>query len=64
MLIAVHSTCTFQKDVNLFVFKEFRNPFLEKEQDLMLIDIIDDFVGKRLKQLVRIKRCTKRKGCS
>jgi len=46
------------------VFKEFRNPFLEKEQDLMLIDIIDDFVGKRLKQLVRIKRCTKRKGCS
>jgi len=38
------------------VFKEFGNSFLEKGQDLMLVDVMDDTVGKHLKQLVRNKR--------
>ena len=53
---------TFQKDVNslIAVFEEFRNPFLEKGQDLLVIDtrdIMDNSVGKqsrKLKRLVRI----------
>jgi len=31
---------TFHKDVNYFVFKELGNPFLEKGQDLMPVDIM------------------------
>ena len=38
------------------MFKEFGNPFLEKGEELMLVDIMVDTVGKQLKQLVRIKR--------
>ena len=41
------------------MFEEFGNPFLEEEkknQDLILVDIMDDSVGKNVKQLVRIKR--------
>ena len=37
------------------MFEGFWNPFLETGQDLMLVDVMDDSVGKKLKQLVRIK---------
>ena len=33
-----------------------RNPFLETGQNLMLVDIMGDSVGKQLKELVKIER--------
>ena len=44
------------------MLKEFGNPFLEKGQNLMFVDM-DDTVGKQLKQLVRIKRFQWLKKC-
>ena len=49
----------FQKDVNsvIAVFEEFGNPFLEKEQDLLVLDtrgIMDNSVGKIVQEIEAI----------
>jgi len=49
----------FQKDLNslIAVFEEFGNPFLEKEQDLLVLDtrdIMDKSVGKTVQEIESI----------